>query len=173
MFTVTKASPEEFPIFLENLTDAVEKLYRKGCPMWSRKELSMDYLRANFDPALLWLARMDGKVCGSMFLEPMLVLPDGEQAPDSPWKGGPAGKALLVRKLIARSEFTGRGVASGLLSFAAEEAARQGCVSLRLDCYADRPALTGLYERNGFILTGFCDWGGGKQGAYYYKPVAT
>lgn len=171
MFIVNKAKPEEYPIFLENLTDAVEKLYRKGCPMWGRYELSMEWIKEHFNLNDLYIARLDGNVCGSMVLEPFEVLPDTELAEDSPWKGGPAGMSVLVRKLIARSEFTGKHIADMMLSFAKEEAGCRGYKSVRLDCYADRVALTGLYERNGFILTGYSDWGKGKRGAYYYYPI--
>ena len=164
MFEIRQATEADIPIIVDNLRDAVERMYAKGNPMWNRSEVSWEWIGSHYILDHFYLAFEDGKPAGSMVLDDEEYNEDPSE--ENPWHTEKPGMALGVHKLIARSEFSGHGIASKLLDYAKEEGRRRGFASVRLNCYADRMPLRNLYERNGFRLVGFYSMGV-KPGAFY------
>ncbi|HXO08838.1 MAG TPA: GNAT family N-acetyltransferase [Solirubrobacteraceae bacterium] len=61
---------------------------------------------------------------------------------------------LYVTLLLSARRLAGNGIGARLLELADALATERGAVQLRVDCWADAPALVRFYERQGFARTG-------------------
>lgn len=141
--TIHPATPEQAQLASAILTEAAQWLERRGIPLWSGQEISVERLRPIAERGELYLAFADGDAAGTMILQENDTLF---------WPDEPAGESLFLHKLAIRRAVAGRGVAASLVAGAAEEARRRGKRYLRLDCDASRPPLHAFYQGAGFTL---------------------
>jgi GNAT superfamily N-acetyltransferase len=64
---------------------------------------------------------------------------------------------LYVTLLLSARRLAGNGIGARLLELAGEIARDRGARVLRVDCWADSPALVKYYERQGFVRDGRFD----------------
>ena len=103
-----------------------------------------------FSPVCFCLAYYDGEPAGTIKFQ----LEDPRFWPDCP-----GNHAAYVHRIAVRRRFAGKGVSTGMLSWAVSHAAALGRSYLRLDCEADRRELR-LFKNDSvfaFIATGTSD----------------
>ena len=123
------------------LEEAVRWLESRGMPMWRAEELDGGQIRADIEAGLFHLVECDGQATAifKFQLEDALFWPDI-----------PPGQSAFVHRLAVRRKFSGEGISSAILGWAASKTRSLGRPFLRLDCDAARPRLRALYERFGF-----------------------
>ncbi len=112
-----------------------------GQDRWKKDWFTPDALQRWIDARQLVVARLNGRVIGTMLLQ--------DEDPIF-WPTDPPGEALYVHRLTrTRTESGARGLAQRFLDFARQEAALRGRVFVRLDCALDE-TLAAIYHRAGF-----------------------
>lgn len=112
-----------------------------GQDRWKKEWFTREALQGWIDDHRLVVARLDGKVIGTMLVE---------DADPIFWPDDPAGEALYVHRLArTRSAPEAKGLAARFLVFAQDEAKRRGRAFVRLDCALDE-TLCAIYDRAGF-----------------------
>lgn len=77
---------------------------------------------------------------------------------------------LYVTLLVSARRLAGNRIGARLLELAGELARERGAQMLRVDCWADAPALVNYYERQGFVREGRFDLNGWR-GQILSRPV--
>ena len=112
-----------------------------GQDRWKKDWFTPVALQGWIDARQLVVARLEGKVIGTMLLE--------DEDPIF-WPDDPPGEALYVHRLTrTRTGAGAKGLAQRFLAFAQEEAGRRGRAYVRLDCALDE-TLCAIYDRAGF-----------------------
>ncbi|MGE3075410.1 MAG: GNAT family N-acetyltransferase [Dehalococcoidia bacterium] len=134
----------EFARAASILTEAAQWLIDSGQPLWPLDEISEAALRARCsDPETVLVGYAGDEAVVTALLE---------WRDEMFWPG--VGDAGFIHRLAVRRKFAGQGHAAALLDWAAQEAARRGKSTLRLDCMADRHRLCAFYEGCGFERVG-------------------
>jgi GNAT superfamily N-acetyltransferase len=144
---IRRGGPADIPVMLGMLDEAVAWLVENGrTGQWGTEPFSTDprtaeHIAEKARTQTVWIAEIDGTPAGAMTVSPQ-PQPYVEQA-DEP--------EHYITLLVTARAFFGRGVGSGLLAHAREEARRAGVGLLRVDCYAGGDGrLVDYYRRNGF-----------------------
>jgi len=140
-FHVRRAAAGEVALVGEVLGEAASWLEQRGEPLWERAELALSTLEPEVVAGHYYLAFSDAEAAGVL----RFTLDDPRF-----WPEAVAGEAAYVHRLAVRRAWAGGKLSSQLLRWAAGEARRRGCASLRLDCVATRSKLRQIYERFGF-----------------------
>lgn len=122
------------------LREVSDWLVARGTPMWRENEVHPDAIRAEIEAGLFFLATLAGEPAGTLKFQ----LSDPLFWPEA------GSDAAYVHRLAVRRRFTGCGLSTALLAWAADRAAAHGRPFLRLDCDAERTRLRDVYERFGF-----------------------
>lgn len=138
---IRQATANDVDAIASVLNEAEAWLRGRGMPMWLPEELLVERIQDEIDAGLYFVAETGGEVVGTIRFQ----LTDPEYWPDL----APDGSAFLHR-LAVRRQVAGSGVASALLSWAADRARGLGRSYVRLDCELARPRLREFYERHGF-----------------------
>ena len=126
--------------------DAITFQKRAGLPAWSQVDpavIDRD-IRGQHQYALT----VDGTVAGIFSLCPDAVL-DREL-----WRGRDPQAARYINRIIVRRSHAGQGLFGPMLAWCRAEARRLGVRLLRMDTWADNPALVAYYQRHGFTCLG-------------------
>lgn len=93
-----------------------------------------------------------------------------DQTPAPWWPPGEVSALYLGGIVVARSA-RGLGVGESIVRWSVEEAIRQGCSVVRLDCHADNRWLCEYYESHGFVCAGRVEQHPGYDGCLYQLAV--
>ena len=109
--------------------------------MWRKDEVVPERVVEDATAGLFFLAESAGEAVGTLKF----------QCSDTVfWPDVPQDESAFVHRIAVRRRFSGVGVSSALLEWAAERACTLDRRYLRLDCEASRPRLRAIYERFGF-----------------------
>lgn len=126
--------------------DAIAWLVQRGLVgQWGEQPLSArldmtTMVREMLTDNEIRIAEHDGAVVG--------VLAAGPSPPYAPSNPAPE---LYVLLLLSARRLSGNRIGARLLELAGEMARERGALMLRVDCWADSPALVKYYERHGFV----------------------
>lgn len=126
--------------------DAIAWLVQRGLVgQWGEQPLSArpdmtTMVREMLTDNEIRIAEHDGAVVG--------VLAAGPSPPYAPSNPTPE---LYVLLLLSARRLSGNRIGARLLELAGEMARERGALMLRVDCWADSPALVKYYERHGFV----------------------
>lgn len=133
------------------LTEAASWLKESGIPLWDVESLSVSKLKPQVSQGDFWLCYRKGELVGVLKFQ----LEDRQYWPESV-----DNEAAYVHKLVVRKSFSGEGLSSMMLEWAANRAGELGRPYLRLDCEASRGQLRRIYEKFGFRRVGDIDLSG-------------
>ncbi len=114
----------------------------------------------------LYVARVGDAIAGSMILS---------HEPEPAYHGAPWGinvpysEVFVITTFVVHPAFSGLGIGTRLLAFAAEHGKEQGIKALRLDVYEHNLPAIRLYEKNGFAYIATVDLGLGEYGLDHFK----
>lgn len=131
-----------------------------GIPLWDVESLSVSRLKPQAIQGDFWLCYRAGELVGVLKfqLEDRLYWPESVE-----------NEAAYVHKLVVRRSYSGEGVSSMMLEWAAKRAGELGRPYLRLDCEASRRQLCGIYEKFGFRRVGDIDLSGRIMARFQLK----
>ena len=139
--TIRQAAAGDTHVVSDILLEAANWLQREGMPMWREEELVHERVVKDAAAGLFFLAESAGEAVGTLKF----------QCSDTAfWPDVPQDESAFVHRIAVRRRFSGTGVSSALLEWAAERAHTLGRRYLRLDCEASRLRLRAVYERFGF-----------------------
>lgn len=127
-------------------------LLERGIRQWTEAPPA-GYLEEKVRRGELYVARHGAQIVGVLSLH---------WADPETWGTRPA-DAGYVHNLAVRRAFAGHGIGRRLLEWAEAQVAAAGRSYLRLDCWAENPALIHYYEQAGYVHRGiveFSDWRG-------------
>lgn len=118
-----------------------------GCAPFSESEAQRERFRSWLDAGELYVVREGRRIVGTLVF--------------SATPPGYARAALAGRKtdgyleaFAVHRDYAGGGIGAALLAWAEQEARGRGLAYLRLDCWAENPALRAYYRRAGFREVG-------------------
>lgn len=141
---VTLAQPSDLDAVMDLLTEVAEWLVEKGCEGQWPPVIPRGFIAATIERGEVYLARQGSQVVGTVTLQWSDPATWGERPPD----------ACYVHRLAIRRVFAGQGLGLRLLRWAEGVARQHGKRFLRLDCWADNPALMRYYPEAGFTYRG-------------------
>jgi GNAT superfamily N-acetyltransferase len=123
------------------IREAAQWLIASNQELWGPEEVSYDVLLRVAEAGELIMGRVHGDPAACMYLhkEDRLFWPETK-----------TGEAFYIHRLAVARTYKGQGFSHAMLSWAEEEARRQGRSHLRLDC-EPRPKLLALYQSAGFL----------------------
>jgi GNAT superfamily N-acetyltransferase len=153
--TIRTGSVADEPAVLELFDEAVEWLVERGLvgqwgeqPFSTRPEMTT-LVQQTLSQNEVRIAEHRGAVVG--------VLAAGASPPYVP--GNPTPE-LYVTLLLSARRLAGNRIGARLLELAGEIGRERGALTVRVDCWADSPALVSYYERQGFLRDGRFDLNG-------------
>jgi GNAT superfamily N-acetyltransferase len=141
--TVRTATIDDLPDVHEILDEAGAWLRERGIHQWPTP-YPRDPIEQACASRLLWVGSRAGRVVATMRT--------ARRDPDI-W-GDDSLPALYVHALAVRREPLARGSGLELLRWAAQAAAHEGIIAVRLDCWAENRRLRRYYEQAGFRHVG-------------------
>jgi ribosomal protein S18 acetylase RimI-like enzyme len=132
----------ETDIAIGIMREAAQWLAETGKPLWKPEELTKKMLLEDITEEDIYIGRENDIPAAAMILrwhDPYF------------WPQIGPNQSGFIHKLSVRRAFAGRGLAAEMIAFAEAECQRRNIDWLRLDCAADRPKLSRLYEESGFI----------------------
>ncbi|MGH9572336.1 MAG: GNAT family N-acetyltransferase [Candidatus Acidiferrales bacterium] len=141
LIEIRQAVPEDAETVSGILTEVALWQEQLGAPLWLDGELIPQKIGVEIRSGLFFLAEYAGEPAGTVRFQ----FEDQLFWPDAPNPG-----AVYVHRLAVRRLYTGKGISTALLAWAAERTHCVGRRFLRLDCDADRPKLRAIYESFGF-----------------------
>ena len=124
-------------------------LLDRGIRQWTEAP-SAEYLQEKVRRRELYVARYGGQIVGVLSLH---------WADPETWGARPD-DAGYVHNLAVHRGFAGPEVGRHLLGWAESQVAAAGRPYLRLDCWAENPALIHYYEQAGYVHRGFVEFSG-------------
>ncbi len=163
--TIRAGSVADQPAVLVLFDEAIEWLVERGLvgqwgeqPFSARPEMRR-LIGQTLERGEVRIAEHDGAVVGAL------------AAGDSPeYVPGGAVPELYVTLLLSARRLAGNAIGARLLELAGPLARERGARILRVDCWADSPALVQYYERQGFARDGRFDLNGWR-GQILSRPV--
>lgn len=152
---IRQGSVEDESEVLALFDEAVRWLVGRGLVgQWGEQPFSArpetrSLVRQTLNRDVVRIAEHEGAVAG--------VLAVGASPPYVPSVPTPE---LYVTLLLSARRLAGNRIGSRLLELASEIAAGRGVRIIRVDCWADSPALVRYYERQGFVRDGRFDLDG-------------
>ena len=156
---LTQAAPEEAAAIRAMMAEVTTWLLERGIRQWTEAPPA-GYLAEKARRGELYVARQGAPIVGTLSLQ---------WADPETWGARPA-DAGYVHNLAVRRAFAGHGVGRRLLEWAEAQVAAAGRPYLRLDCWAENPALIRYYEQAGYVCRGivkFSTW----RGCLFEKAV--
>jgi GNAT superfamily N-acetyltransferase len=153
--TIRPGSVDDRSVVLALFDEAVGWLVQRGLVgQWGEQPFSAraetrTLVQRTLERDVVRIAEHQGTVVG--------VLAAGASPPYVPSVPGPE---LYVTLLLSARRLSGNRIGTRLLELASELARERGADSLRVDCWADSPALVRYYERQGFVRAGRFDLNG-------------
>lgn len=158
---VHKAREEDFPIIQSILMQTAEWLKSIGSKQWNGILEGKD---THDTPAAIrrgevYLATIEDEPAG------MFVLWDHQSAWDEElWGTEKTSEYMYLHRVNIVRRFSGKGIASQLLSASLKEARKEGKKAVRLDCLAENGYLNQFYSKAGFEKVGIAkDHDAGEQ----------
>jgi GNAT superfamily N-acetyltransferase len=139
--TIRPVLADDAQVVSDILLEAARWLQRQGASMWRDDELLPERIAGDISAGLFFLAESDKEAVGTLKFQcsdPVF------------WPDVPVDESAFIHRVAIRRRFSGGGVSSALLVWAAERAQVLGYRYLRLDCEASRLRLRAVYERFGF-----------------------
>lgn len=126
-------------------------LGKKGMHHWDSMPVA-SAVANGMKNGLLLVARMDGKVCGSVGLD--FSTPDYHLESDKSFWENQSVMACYVRRLSTMESHMGKGIGTKLLEAAEHQASECGAYYTRLDTNPAFPYLVGYYANRGYLKVG-------------------
>jgi len=118
-------------------------------------------IRSRIESGTLFAVQSGGETLAFFVLEPT---PAAWWPPDEV-------SALYLGGIVVAQSARGLGVGGFIIRWSAEEAARQGCSAVRLDCHAENLWLCSYYESHEFVNVGRVEQNPGYDGCLYQLTV--
>jgi GNAT superfamily N-acetyltransferase len=166
------AEPRDADVIRSLQEEAVKWLADKGTDQWqpeamkSRRRIHQGErsLESAISRGEVWLVDSAGVMVGSFVLDTYADR-DFWQASDRPEH------ALYVHRMVVARAASGKGIGSAILTWASNEAARQGRLWLRLDAWRTNQELHEYYIGQGFELVRIVTLPDRGSGALFQKTV--
>lgn len=163
--SIRLAGPDDAPVILDILNEAVHWLAAKGLDQWQwPDQFTAERTSAHINRGEVYLAYLQNVAVATLAL----------QWSDPHIWGELDGDAGYLHRLAVRRAYAGRGFGRELLDWASGEVAAAGKRYLRLDCDATNPGLCDYYQTLGFAYRGESggEWRGYPWRAALYERLA-
>ena len=135
-----RAQADDLAAVLAMFEDVRAWMISRGVNTWRPIAHWSDLIAQKIARQAVYLAWLDGQIVGTITLD---------KEAEEVWGGAPAQAGYLAHFATCRAQ-AGSGIGAQILRWAETEARRAGKDYLRLDCWAENPALCAYYERAGF-----------------------
>jgi ribosomal protein S18 acetylase RimI-like enzyme len=161
--SIHPATGADLPRFKALYEEAIAFQRQAGHPYW--KDLDFGVIVADIAAGGQFVLSVDGHIAGIFsFCAPSALDEDL-------WHDRAPQQARYIHRIIVGQAWRGRQLLAPMLAWCEQATARQGLSLLRLDTWADNPALIAYYERHGFVLVGERTSSSGPHLAAQYRGL--
>ena len=168
-----KATPADLPVIMDIIRQAQRGLAELEVDQWQDGYPDEAAFLRDMEHGYCYVAVEDAEITEctpGQILGVAAIIPDGEPDYDRIYEGNwlNEGSYMTVHRVAVDDRVKRKGVASFLLTEAAEMAREQGLQSLRLDTHPDNQRMQACLERNGLQCCGriYLSRGGDARLAY-------
>jgi ribosomal protein S18 acetylase RimI-like enzyme len=143
---IRTARPPDIARIGELYEEAIAFQRHGGHPFWGARYL--DVARSDIEAGNLHALLVDQEIAGIFSFCAASLLDEDI------WRDEDPGQARYINRIIVGRQWKGQALFAPMAAWCARETARLGLRALRLDTWADNPALIGYYTRFGFAYRG-------------------
>jgi len=135
---------KDVSIVADILSSAVRRKLDYGDQAWGSRDWTDDEIREVMTRGTVYLIKQEYEYVGTVSI----------QWDDEKMWGTQNSKAAYIHRLATKESFKGQGLGEKAIDWVEEQATKNGCTFLRLDCEEKNKGLCGYYEKLGFIKVG-------------------
>lgn len=150
---IRKARQEEIEEIMELISKCVQVMQAAGSDQWDECYPNREIIELDIAQGTLYVCEEDQAIAGILVLDENA----SEEYKKIEWKQN-QGPHLIMHRLAVHPQIQGKGIATRLIAFAEDYAARNGYTSIRLDTYAKNTRALEIYPRLGYDHRGEVDF---------------
>ena len=164
VFDCRRAVPGDLPEIVEIMEGARAYLREQGLDQWQNGYPNEEVILADMKRGDGWLFTADGVPAGYAAVT-MLPDPAYSAIAEGEWLTGDS-LYCSIHRLMVRPDLRGSGLASEIVSLAADLASGYGAAGLRVDTHPGNFPMQGLLKKNGFTPCGIIYLIGGPENGH-------
>jgi len=142
---IRKARQDEIGEIMELISKCVQVMQAAGSDQWDESYPNKEIIDLDIAQGTLYVCEEDQAIAGILVLDENA----SEEYKKIEWKQN-QGPHLIMHRLAVHPHIQGKGIATRLIAFAEDYAARNGYTSIRLDTYAKNTRALEIYPRLGY-----------------------
>lgn len=149
---IRKARLEDLPIIMQIVKEVIPLMHASGNTQWGEDYPTEEVFEEDILAETLYLS--EGNDEGKHIIEGFICINQDESEEYIPLKWQADGKAVVLHRMAVSPRSRGRGVASGLIAFAEEVAAKESISWIKTDTNEANTIMKAILEKRGYQYVG-------------------
>lgn len=146
--SIVQATPDDLSQIKIMLSSCIAKMHREGIYIWDENYPSQETLMKDILHGCLFLFKYQQQVVG------MIVLDEKQDEKYTTINWQYKSPVFIIHRLCVSGEQQSKGIASRLMDFAEQKAAKENYHSIRLDVYHKSEQAIRFYEKRAYQVRG-------------------
>lgn len=155
---IRKARLEDLPIIMQIVKEVIPLMHASGNMQWGEDYPTEEVFREDILAETLYLSEThclsEGNDEGKHIIEGFICINQDESEEYIPLKWQAEGKAIVLHRMAVSPRSRGRGVASELIAFAEEVAAKESISWIKTDTNEANTIMKAMLEKRGYQYVG-------------------
>lgn len=149
---IRKARLEDLPIIMQIVKEVIPLMHASGNTQWGEDYPTEEVFREDILAETLYLS--EGNDEGKHIIEGFICINQDESEEYIPLKWQADSKAVVLHRMAVSPRSRGRGVASKLIAFAEEVAAKESISWIKTDTNEANTIMKAILEKRGYQYVG-------------------
>lgn len=149
---IRKARLEDLPIIMQIVKEVIPLMHASGNTQWGEDYPTEEVFEEDILAETLYLS--EGNDEGKHIIEGFICINQDESEEYIPLKWQAEGKAVVLHRMAVSPRSRGRGVASELIAFAEEVAAKESISWIKTDTNEANTIMKAILEKRGYQYVG-------------------
>lgn len=149
---IRKARLEDLPIIMQIVKEVIPLMHASGNMQWGEDYPTEEVFREDILEETLYVS--EGNDEGKHIIEGFICINQDESEEYIPLKWQADGKAIVLHRMAVSPRSRGRGVASKLIAFAEEVAAKKSISWIKTDTNEANTIMKAILEKRGYQYVG-------------------
>ncbi len=153
----SKAYPEQIEEVFSVFSKAIVTMEKAGIHQWDEIYPDIEVIKQDISNNQMYIGKIENKIAVCFVLSQ-----DYDEAyKNANWKY-PNSRFTVLHRICVDPDFQNKGIATETLKYIEKLCQSQGYESIRLDCFTQNPYSKKLYDKAGYLVTGYADWRKGR-----------
>lgn len=152
-----RATKDDFEEIFQIYQSAIKKMNEQNIPQWDEFYPDRQTLQEDMQKNQMFIGKKNGPIAVCFVLN---------EECDEEYKNGkwicPQSHFCVIHRLCVNPDFQNQGIATKTINYIEDFCRFQKYESIRLDCFTQNPYSRRLYDKCGYVITGYADWRKGR-----------